>query len=205
VLQRGEFERLGGSQTHRADVRVIAATNRDLGELVEQGRFRADLFYRLNVFPIYVPPLRERIAEIIPLVNHFVQRFRIQFRKNITAITRESLDRLQSYSWPGNIRELEHLIERAILLANGEVLTIELSPSKAHLPPGKTHASPEKALLPLSELEREYFERVLQSTGGAIEGKGGAAEVLKLNPSTLRSRLKKLGVPYGARHRTVGS
>lgn len=199
LLQRGEFERLGGSQTHKADVRVIAATNRDLEELVEQGKFRADLFYRLNIFPIHVPPLRDRVEDIIPLVSHFVQKFRVRFGKNIKAVSRESLSHLEKYSWPGNVRELEHVIERAVLLTDGEILTVDLDVTRNHHVAAQAIAPLPQALVALDDLERAYLERVLENTGGVIEGKGGAAEILKLNASTLRSRLKKLDISFGSR------
>ena len=205
LLQRGEFERVGGNQTHKVDVRIVAATNRNLEKLVNQGHFREDLFYRLNTFPVYVPPLRERVVDIIPLVNHFVQKFRIQFGRNIRALDRESLRRLQSYTWPGNIRELEHVIERAVLLTDDDVLTVDLSGPKAQPVSHAAFAGASQDLVPLDELERTYLQRVLESTGGMIEGTGGAAEILKLKASTLRSRLKKLGVPYGNRRRITTS
>jgi formate hydrogenlyase transcriptional activator len=205
LLQRGEFERVGGNQTHKVDVRIVAATNRNLEKLVNQGGFRADLFYRLNIFPVYVPPLRERVADIIPLVNHFVQKFCVQFGRNIKALNRESLRRLQGYAWPGNIRELEHVIERAVLLADDEVLTVDLSCPRAQSVSREAFHGSSTDLVPLDELERTYLQRVLEGTGGLIEGSGGAAEILKLKASTLRSRLKKLGVPYGNRRRITTS
>jgi len=205
LLQRGEFERVGGNQTHKVDVRIVAATNRNLEKLVNQGHFREDLFYRLNTFPVYVPPLRERVVDIIPLVNHFVQKFCIQFGRNIKALDRESLRRLQSYTWPGNIRELEHVIERAVLLTDDDVLTVDLSGPKAQPVSRAAFAGASQDFVPLDELERTYLQRVLESTGGMIEGTGGAAEILKLKASTLRSRLKRLGVPYGNRRRITTS
>jgi two-component system response regulator HydG len=195
VLQQGEFERVGGTQTIKVDARVIAATNQGLAKLVEAGRFRADLYYRLNVFPINIPPLRERGEDIVLLVNYFAQKFRAQFRKKISSISQESLERLRGYWWPGNVRELEHIVERAVLLSEGEVLTIDL-PLAGELralsdpaPPGQ----PAK-LVTLEAMERDYIEQVLRHTGGMIAGKGGAAEILDLPASTLRSRMKKLGI-----------
>jgi formate hydrogenlyase transcriptional activator len=163
------------------------------------------LFYRLNIFPVYVPPLRERVVDIIPLVSHFVQKSCIQFGRKVTALNRESLRHLQGYAWPGNIRELEHLIERAVLLADDEVLTVDLSGPGAQPVSREAFAGASKDLVPLDELERTYLQRVLESTSGTIEGRGGAAEILKLKASTLRSRLKKLGVPYGNRRRITNS
>ncbi len=195
VLQQGEFERVGGTQTIKVDVRVLAATNQPLVRLVEEGKYRSDLYYRLDVFPINIPPLRERGDDIILLVNYFAQKFRAQFKKRISSISQASLERLQNYSWPGNVRELEHIIERAVLLAEGEVLTVdlplgdEISRAGGRNEPGQT-----AKLVTLEEMEREYIEQVLRRTNGMIAGRGGAAEILGLPASTLRSRMKKLGV-----------
>ncbi|HKP85338.1 MAG TPA: sigma-54 dependent transcriptional regulator, partial [Blastocatellia bacterium] len=195
VLQQGEFERVGGTQTVKVDVRVLAATNQPLARLVEEGKFRSDLYYRLNVFPINIPPLRERGEDIVLLTNYFAQKFRAQFKKRISSISQASLDRLQGYSWPGNVRELEHIIERAVLLAEGEVLTIDLPLGKRALVAGAGAQPGQSAkLVTLEEMERDYIEQVLRRTGGMIAGKGGAAEILGLPASTLRSRMKKLGV-----------
>ena len=195
VLQQGEFERVGGSQTIKVDARVLAATNQPLERLVAEGKFRADLFYRLNVFPIVLPPLRERREDIVLLANYFAQKFRARLNKKISSIDAASLERLQNYDWPGNVRELEHVIERAVLLAEGEVLFIDL-------PLGREgRATPNVAAVPsstqlrtLDEIERDYIAEVLRRTQGAIAGKGGAAEILGLPPSTLRDRMKKLGL-----------
>jgi formate hydrogenlyase transcriptional activator len=157
----------------------------------------------LNIFPIYIPSLRERVADILPLVNHFILKFQSRFRKNIQALERESLRRLEAYTWPGNIRELEHVIERAMLLTDGEILKVELSLGQSPLAARTAHSRYPKELVPFSELERAYMERVLESTGGVIEGNEGAAEIVKLKASTLRSRLKKLGILYGARRRST--
>jgi transcriptional regulator with GAF, ATPase, and Fis domain len=196
VLQQGEFERVGGTQTIKVDVRVIAATNQPLARLVEEGKYRADLYYRLNVFPINIPPLRERGDDLILLVNYFAQKFRARFRKKITSISQESLERLQQYSWPGNVRELEHIIERAVLLAEGEVLDVDLPLHDPARGLTTTTAAPaaRQRLVALEEMEREYIEEVLKHTGGMIAGRGGAAEILGLPASTLRSRMKKLGI-----------
>ncbi len=206
VLQEGEFERVGSTRTIKVDVRVIAATNQPLARLVEEGKFRSDLFYRLNVFPLQVPPLRERGNDIVLLTNYFAQKFRVLFKKNISSISQASLERLQSYSWPGNIRELEHIIERAVLLSDGEVLTIDLpiantAPALSdHAPANNSPANNSPAnnspapLVTLEEMERGYIERVLKHTKGMIGGKGGAADILGLPASTLRSRMKKLGM-----------
>lgn len=192
VLQQGEIERLGGTQTIKVDVRVLAATNRPLEQLVAEGKFRSDLFFRLNVFPIALPPLRERREDIAPLANYFLQKFRARLNKKISSIDSTSLDRLQDYSWPGNVRELEHIIERSVLLAEGEILLVDL-------PLGREERSSLKAaacnkLRTLEEMEREHIAEVLRNTNGAVAGKGGAAEILDLPPSTLRDRMKKLGL-----------
>jgi two-component system, NtrC family, response regulator HydG len=195
VLQQGEFERVGGTQTIKVDVRVIAATNQPLARLVEEGKYRSDLYYRLNVFPINIPPLRDRGDDLVLLVNYFAQKFRAKFKKKITSISQESIERLQHYSWPGNVRELEHIIERAVLLAEGEVLTLDL-PLGDERRATTSAAAPvaRQRLVTLDEMERDYIEQVLKHTGGMIAGKGGAAEILGLPASTLRSRMKKLGI-----------
>ncbi len=125
VLQQGEFERIGGAQTIKTDVRVLAATNQPLQKLVDEGKFRADLFYRLNVFPLSLPPLRERGNDLVLLVNYFAQKYRVRFRTQLTSVSVSSLEALKHYHWPGNVRELEHIVERAVLLSEGEVLTID--------------------------------------------------------------------------------
>ncbi len=194
-LQQGEFERLGGTQTLKVDVRVLAATHQPLERLVAEGKFRSDLFYRLNVFPIVLPPLRERREDIVLLTNYFAQKFRSRLKKNIFSIDSVSLERLRNYDWPGNVRELEHVIERAVLLAEGEVLTIDLPAGRQEGAVTSAHAAaaPMK-LRTLEEMERDYIREVLRRTQGAIAGKGGAAEILGLPPSTLRHRIKKLGL-----------
>ncbi|MFN7948812.1 MAG: sigma 54-interacting transcriptional regulator [Blastocatellia bacterium] len=193
VLQQGEFERVGGAHTIRTDVRVLAATNQPLQKLVDEGKFRADLFYRLNVFPLSLPPLRERGNDLILLVNYFAQKYRARFRKQITSVSLSSLESLKQYHWPGNVRELEHIVERAVLLSEGEVLTIDppLGQSQILSPLPGARAD---QFVSLEEMERRYIEAVVQHTKGVIAGKGGAAEILDINASTLRSRMKKLGL-----------
>jgi transcriptional regulator with GAF, ATPase, and Fis domain len=195
VLQEGEFERLGSTNTVKVDVRVLAATNQRLERLVAEGKFRSDLFYRLNVFPINIPPLRERSEDIRLLTNYFAQKFRARFRKSISSIDQRSMEKLMNYAWPGNVRELEHVIERAVLLANGEILKVNLPLSEEEISgnPSDKHETPEK-LVTLDEMERSYIQEVLRHTDGLIAGKGGAAEILDLPASTLRSRMKKLGL-----------
>lgn len=194
ALQKGEFERVGGTRTLKVDVRVLAATNQPLEKLVAEGRFRADLFYRLNAFPIHVPPLRERPEDITLLTSYFAKRYGARFRKDISAIDQRSLEFLQRYSWLGNVRELEHIIERAVLLAEGDVLTINVPLTRDQIPQSMAGQSEPRALKTLAEMERMYMEEVLRHTNGLIAGKGGAAEILDLPSSTLRHRMKKLGL-----------
>ncbi|MBL8150300.1 MAG: sigma 54-interacting transcriptional regulator [Blastocatellia bacterium] len=198
VLQLGEFERLGSTQTIRVDVRVIAATNQPLEKLVAEGKYRADLFYRLNVFPINIPPLRERGEDVTLLTYYFAQKFNTRMKKRITSIDEGSLERLKRYYFPGNIRELEHIVERAVLLCDTDTLKIDLPivdqvETKLN---GHSVLSSQilllEELLSLEEVERRYLQEVLRRTSGQVEGKGGAAEILELPPSTLRSKLKKL-------------
>jgi transcriptional regulator with GAF, ATPase, and Fis domain len=185
VLQEGEFERLGSPRTLKVDVRVIAATNRDLAEEVEQRRFRRDLYYRLNVFPLLVPPLRERPGDIPKLVWEFVNEFGERMGKKIRRITASDMQALVAHSWPGNIRELRNVIEHAMIVTQGE--TLELT----HLVPASQHAA---EAMTLEEVERRHIQATLKATHGRIKGAGGAAELLGLNPSTLYSRMQKLGI-----------
>jgi len=194
VLQQSEIERLGGIQPIKVDVRVVAATNQPLERSVAEGKFRSDLFYRLNVFPIIVPPLRERGEDIVLLTNYFAQKFRSRMRKSISSIDSASLERLEHYDWPGNVRELEHVIERAVLLAEGEVLFVDPLRTEERSTIGPALAAPATQLRRLEDIERDYIGEVLRRTQGAIAGKGGAAEILGLPPSTLRDRMKNLGI-----------
>lgn len=189
VLQEGEFERLGSSRTIKVDVRIVAATNRDLEEEVRKGRFRQDLWYRLNVFPITVPPLRERTEDIPLLVNLFVNKFGRKLGKSIQRIPAGVMKSLQAYDWPGNVRELENVIERAAINTVGPSLQL-LDHLKSSLVAEKS-AAPR---MTLEERERTYIVQVLEETKGRIDGPRGAALVLGLNPSTLRSRMRKLGI-----------
>lgn len=190
VLQEQEFERLGGTKTQRVDVRIIAATNADLAEMVSEKTFRSDLYYRLNVFPVTLPPLRERKEDIPLLVSFFAQKYSRRLRKPIQRIPSEVMAALTAHQWSGNVRELENLVERAVLLAQGDVLKVDL-PSE-NLSDDKTETS--IALQTLADVESDYIREVLRQTNGMIAGKGGAAEILGLPPSTLRSRMKKLGL-----------
>jgi formate hydrogenlyase transcriptional activator len=187
VLQEREIERVGGERTIGVDVRLIAATHRDLELEVARERFRADLYYRLNVLPIRVPPLRERLEDIEPLAGHFVAHFGRRMGKKFRGLSQGSLGRLQQYDWPGNIRELQNVIERACVLANGLVVDVP-DPAPAARQRRVWHA------VTLEEAEEAHIGRTLEQTGWRIEGPGGAAELLGLRPSTLRSRIKKLGI-----------
>jgi formate hydrogenlyase transcriptional activator len=189
VLQEQEFERVGGSVPIRVDVRVIAATNRNLEEEVRAGRFRSDLFYRLNVFPARVPPLRERASDIPLLARHFVAQYQRKLAKPLEGISREGMERLERYSWPGNIRELQNVIERACVLARGTLVQIP-----EELETGARSERPPVRLARLEDAERMHISQALEATGGTIHGPRGAAQLLGINPSTLRSRMEKLGL-----------
>jgi len=189
VLQEREFERLGSSRTLRTDARLIAATNQDLATLVETQQFRADLFYRVNVFPIHVPPLRERPDDIPLLVRHFVQQFARRLHKTIDTIASDTMQGLMRYAWPGNIRELQNVLERAVILSPGPVLQVPL----ADLSPRATPARP-TPYDTLAEAERAYILGVLEETGWVLGGPHGAAVRLGLKRSTLQFRLRKLGL-----------
>jgi formate hydrogenlyase transcriptional activator len=191
VLQEGEFERVGGSHTITARVRVIAATNRDLAEAVKVGAFRADLFYRLNVFPLTLPPLRDRKDDIPPLVHCFLDRFAKKLGKPLRCLSDEALARVVRYSWPGNVRELQNVLERAAILARGPV--VEIDEALDQRLGENDHPSP---IMTLQEVERAHILRVLEETHGTIEGPKGAARVLGLHPNTLRSRLQRIGIKH---------
>ncbi len=187
VLESGEFERLGSSRTIKVNVRLIAATNRDLPEAIKQGRFREDLYYRLNVFPIRVPPLRERPDDIPLLVWAFLEELSTRMGKRITQVPRKTMEALQRHSWPGNVRELRNVIEHAAIVTTGDTLRVPMIEEAA--PAG----TPEQAQT-LAEAEREYILRALEKTGWQVKGPKGAATALGLKPATLYSRMKKLGI-----------
>ncbi len=190
VLQEQEFERVGGSQTQKVDVRVIAATNRDLEQEVRRGAFRADLFYRLNVFPIEVPPLRDRKEDIPLLAAYFLRKFSQRMGKHVHGMHRSVHEQLNQYDWPGNVRELANLLERAVILCQGDALQPQhLAVSRAR----PASAAPEP-LPTLDEGERRLIQRALEQTGGVLAGPNGAAELLGINRSTLWSRMRKLGI-----------
>ncbi len=213
VLQEHEFEPVGSSRAIRVNVRVIAATNRNLQEAVKEGRFRSDLYYRLHVFPLEVPPLRNRRPDIPRLVTFYLSRFSKKFHKKVDAVSHETMDRLINYGWPGNIRELQNVIERAVILSPGPALhldrelvpdavplVIEPETSKHAGEPQQVYTSP-SPLPTLEEVERGHILAALRQTSGVIEGSKGAAKILNLHPNTLRHRMKKLAIvrPY---HRT---
>ena len=187
VIQHGEFERLGSSHTTKVDTRIVATTNRDLEEEVRKGRFRQDLYYRLNVFPITVPPLRQRKEDIPLLVEAFIARYARKLGKQITSVQNKTMKTLQDYPWPGNVRELESVIERAVILCPGPVLQLA---DKLEI----SSASVSSTIRTLEEVERNQIRKILSETRWRIEGKDGAAAILGLHPSTLRARMHKLGI-----------
>jgi formate hydrogenlyase transcriptional activator len=209
VLQEQEFEPIGSSVTVRVDVRIIAATNRDLEERVREGKFRADLFYRLNVFPITVPPLRQRGGDISLLAIFFMEKFARKLGKEMNRISEEAMRRLTSYAWPGNIRELQNVIERAVILSPGPTLTLDreqlLVPLAAAAPSEPTSSASSTESASLSNVERRHIQSVLEQTGWVIEGARGAARILSLHPNTLRFRMQKLGIVRPHRGRGRGS
>ena len=192
VLQEKEIERIGGRDTLKIDVRIIAATNRNLEKEIAEGRFRMDLYYRLNVFPIILPPLRERKEDIPLLAIHFLHQYSRRTGKRITDIAAEALEKLMLYDWPGNIRELENLIERSVLLAPGAIITDILLPDHFKKPvavPAHT-----ETIKTIEENERDHIVATLKKCNGKISGEGGAAELLNIHVSTLNSKIRKLGI-----------
>lgn len=185
VLQEGQFERLGSSKTISVNIRLITATNRNLEKAVREGKFREDLYYRLNVFPVKVPPLRERPDDILPLIWHFVKEFSETMGKRIEVISRKNLEAVKRYSWPGNVRELRNVVERSMILSKGKNLLVNV--------PGTPDSSPHRDLS-LEEYNRNYILEILKKTGWRIRGEKGAAEILDIKPTTLYSRMKKLGI-----------
>ncbi len=190
VLQEGEFERVGGSETRKVDVRIIAATNRDLVTHVKEGRFRPDLFYRLNVFPITLPPLRHRKKDLPLLIQHFVRTYAEKYGKRIETVPARAMTALQSHEWPGNARELQHVIERAVILTRGTELAVD--EEFLYSGPGGQGGPP--LIESLEEAERAHILKALEIVGWRVSGAGGAAERLGLKPSTLEFRMKKLGI-----------
>ena len=193
VLQEGQFERVGGSNTLKVDTRAIAATNRNLSEEVAEGRFRPDLFYRLNVYPITVPPLRTRREDIPLLVNHFVPQIAIRIGKTVDQIPPNVLEKLTAYDWPGNVRELINILERSVITSPDGVIRLPEEIADSSRPAEKNEVS-QIHLVDLKSVERDHIKSVLKAVGWRISGPKGAAKVLGLNPSTLRFRMKKLGI-----------
>ncbi|MBA4374296.1 MAG: Fis family transcriptional regulator, partial [Thermodesulfovibrio sp.] len=185
VLESGEFERLGSPRTVKVNVRIISAANRDLAGVVKEGGFREDLYYRLNIFQITVPPLRQRREDILPLVWSFVKEFSMRMGKRIESIPQKNVEALQAYPWPGNVRELRNVTERAMILTTGPVL---------HLDIPKNASSGTAQSGTLEEVEKKYIIETLKTTGWRVSGKGGAAEILGLNPKTLESRMHRLDI-----------
>jgi formate hydrogenlyase transcriptional activator len=198
VLQEREFERLGSSRTLRSNARLVAASNRDLAEMVDEQKFRADLFYRINVFPLRVPPLRERQEDIPLLVRHFAQQFARRNNKVVETISSEAMNSLVKYHWPGNVRELQNVIERAVILSTGPVLKIPLSdlqPRTTSTPRPENHDT-------LQEAQRKHILAVLAETNWVVGGPNGAAARLGMNRSTLQFRMQKLGIVRPAKATT---
>jgi len=196
VLQYKEIQRIGGSMTTRVDIRVIAATHRNLEEMVSQGRFREDLWFRLNVFPVFIPPLRDRKIDIPVLVHHLMARKSKDLKlTKIPHLAPGAIDRLVAYHWPGNIRELENLIERALILNKSDVITAGafLIPLSKQTVIGRD----KEDLLPLNDVQSTHIRRALEAANGRIHGPQGAAQLLRVNPNTLRNRMNKLGITYG--------
>jgi transcriptional regulator with GAF, ATPase, and Fis domain len=198
VLQEQELERVGDTRTLKINVRVIAASNRDLKREVDEGRFRQDLFYRLSVFPIEVPPLRERREDVVPLAAHFITKSARRMNRREPQISKVALEQLGSYHWPGNVRELQNTIERAIILWQEGPLTFDLPASPpAELAGERAKSAGNAALLTREQLKRQEREAIinaLKQTNGRVSGTGGAAKLLGMNPSTLASRISSLGI-----------
>jgi transcriptional regulator with GAF, ATPase, and Fis domain len=197
VLQEREFERVGGSQPIHVDVRVIAATHRDIKTAIADGRFREDLYYRLNVFPIEMPPLRERKDDILMLVEYFVQRYAKKAGKSIRTIEKKTLERLREYDWPGNIRELQNVIERSVILTSGDVFAVDdvwLSNESSQAPSRVATMTPSGRE---PRTEREIIEAALVASRGRVSGPSGAAAKLQIPPSTLEHKIRALKIRKG--------
>ena len=196
VLQDKEIERIGGKKTIKVDVRIVSATNRDLETLVKKGQFREDLYFRLNVFPILVPPLRVRRNDIPLLVHHFIQKKAHEMvLSDIPTTAPGEIDRLMQYDWPGNVRELENAVERAIILSKSKYLTFDRIIG-IDTPLSECRPVNEPEIQRLAEVEAGHIEAVLNKVGRRVSGKGGAADLLGINPNTLRHRMRKLGIRF---------
>jgi len=202
VLQQHEIERVGGTESIPVDVRIISATHQNLPEMVSRGTFREDLWFRLNVFPIMIPPLRRRIEDIPALVNHFIEKKSRELKiTERPALAGDALEQLQGYHWPGNVRELENLVERALILNqitdSSRKLRFEPLGAPPVLQKNKIAERGDAVILPLEKMIEDHIQKALKHTGGKVEGTQGAARLLGVHPSTLRGRMKKLGIPYG--------
>ncbi|MBW1673561.1 MAG: sigma-54-dependent Fis family transcriptional regulator, partial [Deltaproteobacteria bacterium] len=206
VLQEKEIERVGGTEPIKVDIRVIAATHRDLEAMITEGKFRDDLYFRLNVFPIAIPSLQERKGDIPSLVHHFMQKKSREIgMREMPSLAQGALERLMAYPWPGNVRELENMVERALILSRGEPLSFNnfqtpLKPEDSAKKELKTILHSDKydgASLQLDAIMSRHIRRVLDMTSGRVGGKQGAASLLNINPSTLRKKMRKLGIPFG--------
>jgi transcriptional regulator with GAF, ATPase, and Fis domain len=200
VLQTKEIERVGGATSIRVDVRIISATNRNLEEMVASGRFREDLWFRLNVFPIMIPPLRQREEDIPALVHHFIDRKSLELKlTERPVLAAGAIERLMAYDWPGNVRELENVVERALIQSRGGMLSFEslLARQVPGGPEGTRETGRNRVLRSLDEINAQHIRQALGMAGGKINGPGGAAQILGLNPNTLRARMNKLKIPYG--------
>jgi transcriptional regulator with GAF, ATPase, and Fis domain len=200
VLQEKVIERVGGNETHDVDIRVIAASHRNLEKMLEEGSFREDLYFRLKVFPIVIPPLRKRRIDIPALAQHFIEKKSNEMGLlDIPSITSGAMDTLLAYDWPGNVRELENAIERALILAKDKTINLDDLPLKADTFLNTNHITKESESYKLDVVMTRHIMNILEITGGRIEGSNGAAQLLDIHPSTLRKRMKKLGIPYGRR------
>jgi transcriptional regulator with GAF, ATPase, and Fis domain len=198
VLQEKEIERVGGTKAIPVDIRIIAATHRNLQEMVRAKQFREDLWFRINVFPIRVPPLRERKEDIPSLVYYFINKKIKQLKLPAAPeLSPGAIDHLMTYHWPGNVRELENVVERELILNKGEPLTFRLLAGVDETCPPETLAGLPEELFNLDKVNAMHIQRALQKAKGIVHGPGGAAAILGINPSTLRSKMKKLGIPYG--------
>jgi transcriptional regulator with GAF, ATPase, and Fis domain len=203
VIEEGEFERLGSPHTIKVDVRIVASTNRNLEEEIKKGRFRQDLYYRLSVYPITIPPLRERIEDIPPLVKFYIRKFSKSHGIDISRVSKNTMKSLQEYNWPGNVRELINIIERAVIVNGGPEFRLADRigvPANADLAEKGSENIKKLETNNLSEIEKSHILKTLQETGWRIDGDRGCAKLLGMNPSTLRGRMRKLGIMRPGSH-----
>ena len=203
VLQEKEIERLGGTKTIRVDIRVIADTHRDLETMLQQNRFREDLYYRLKVFPIIIPPLRDRMVDIPMLVHHFIQKKAREMKRVVSPpLALGAIDSLMDYHWPGNVRQLENTVERDMILCGENPLTFEPMFQTKNKTDSGVDARNSDETLDLNLAVVRQIKRALEKAGGKVHGKGGAAELLEINAGTLRHKMRKLGIPFGRKYKT---